>query len=237
MADETQRLIRQVEAHLQWLERQGVYGIPVGPAQAAPAAAPAAEAGGQKLSLEVIRAEIGDCTRCKLHPTRKNIVFGVGNPHANLMFIGEAPGYDEDQQGEPFVGKAGQLLTKMIIAMGLAREDVYIANILKCRPPQNRNPEPDEIEQCEPFLRKQIDAIAPRILVALGKFAAQTLLRSNASISSLRGHWHSYQGIQLMPTFHPAFLLRSPDKKREAWSDLQLVMGEMRRLGLYPEGK
>jgi DNA polymerase len=234
MADETQRLLRQFEAHFKWLERQGVQGIPIGQREEAPVA----EVAGQpKLTLEVIREDLGDCTRCKLHPTRKNIVFGVGNPHANLMFIGEAPGFDEDQQGEPFVGKAGQLLTKMIIAMGLAREDVYIANILKCRPPQNRNPEPDEIEQCEPFLRKQIDAIAPRILVALGKFAAQTLLRSDAPISALRGHWKTYQGIPLMPTFHPAFLLRSPDKKREAWSDLQLVMGEMRRLGLYPEGK
>jgi len=233
MADEAQRLIRQLETHLRWLERQGVWGLPVGQTQ--PTAAPAVST--SKLTLTVVREELGECTRCKLHPTRKNIVFGVGSPNANLMFIGEAPGYDEDQQGEPFVGKAGQLLTKMIGAMNLAREDVYIANILKCRPPQNRNPEPDEIEACEPFLRKQIDAIAPRILVALGKFAAQTLLRSNASISSLRGNWHTYQGIQLMPTFHPAFLLRSPDKKREAWSDLQLVMGEMRRLGLYPEGK
>ena len=235
MAEDTQRLLRQFEAHFKWLERQGVQGIPIGQRDAEP---PVAEAAGkQKLTLEVIREELGECTRCKLHPTRKNIVFGVGNPHANLMFIGEAPGFDEDQQGEPFVGKAGQLLNKMIVAMGLAREDVYIGNILKCRPPQNRNPEPDEIEQCEPFLRKQIDAIAPRILVALGKFAAQTLLRSNAPISALRGQWHTYQGIPLMPTFHPAFLLRSPDKKREAWSDLQLVMGEMRRLGLYPEGK
>lgn len=235
MADETQRLIRQLETHFKWLERQGVQGIPIGQRPADP---PVVEpAGRKKLTLEVIREEIGDCTRCKLHPTRKHIVFGVGHPHASLMFIGEAPGYDEDQQGEPFVGKAGQLLNKMIVAMGLAREDVYIANILKCRPPQNRNPEPDEIEQCEPFLRKQIDAIAPRILVALGKFAAQTLLRSNAPISALRGSWHTYQGIPLMPTFHPAFLLRSPDKKREAWSDLQLVMAEMRRLGLYPEGK
>jgi DNA polymerase len=232
MGDETQRLIRQFETHLRWLERQGVQGLPVGQVEKT-----APEPAAQVLTLQVIREELGECTRCKLHTGRKTIVFGVGDPHAKLMFIGEGPGYDEDQQGEPFVGKAGQLLNKMISAMNLRREDVYIGNVVKCRPPQNRNPEPDEIEACEPFLRKQIDAIAPRILVALGKFAAQTLLRSDAPISALRGRWHSYQGIQLMPTFHPAFLLRSPDKKREAWNDLQLVMGEMQRLGLYPEGK
>jgi DNA polymerase len=230
MGDEAQRLIRQFETHLRWLERQGVQGLPVGQvAQEAPGR-PAS-----KLTLEVIREELGDCKRCKLHNGRKTIVFGVGDPHAKLMFIGEGPGYDEDQQGEPFVGKAGQLLNKMIAAMNLRRDEVYIGNVVKCRPPQNRNPEPDEIAACEPFLRQQIDAITPRVLVALGKFAAQTLLRSNAPISALRGRWHSYQGIQLMPTFHPAFLLRSPDKKREAWNDLQLVMSEMRRLGLYPE--
>jgi uracil-DNA glycosylase len=235
MADEAQRLIRQLETHLRWLERQGVLGLPVGqPATPGSAPAPSAPRG---LTLERVRAELGDCTRCKLHQGRTKIVFGVGDPGAPLMFIGEGPGYDEDQQGEPFVGKAGQLLDKMIAAMSLRREEVYIANVVKCRPPQNRNPEPDEIAACEPFLRQQIDAIAPRLLVALGKFAAQTLLRSSAPISALRGRWHTYQGIQLMPTFHPAFLLRSPDKKREAWSDLQLVMTEMRRLGLYPEGR
>jgi DNA polymerase len=182
----------------------------------------------------VIRADIGDCTRCKLHPTRKSIVFGVGNPDADLVFVGEAPGADEDRLGEPFVGRAGELLTKMIGAMGFGREDVFIANILKCRPPGNRNPEPDEIEKCEPFLRAQLEAIRPRVIVALGKFAAQCLLRSDAPISTLRGQWHSYQGIRLMPTFHPAYLLRDPNKKREVWEDLKQVIEELRRLGITP---
>jgi len=186
------------------------------------------------LTLEAVREEIGDCTRCKLCEKRTKIVFGVGNPRASLVFVGEAPGADEDKQGEPFVGAAGQLLTKMINAMGLAREDVYIANIIKCRPPGNRNPEPDEIAACEPFLRKQLAAIAPRMIVCLGKFATQTLLRSTAPISSLRGEWKTYEGIPLMPTFHPAFLLRNPSAKREVWDDLKKVMAELDRLGLRP---
>jgi DNA polymerase len=185
--------------------------------------------------LDDIRSELGDCRRCKLHGSRKNIVFGVGNPRADLVFVGEAPGHFEDVQGEPFVGDAGQLLTKMIAAMGWSREDVYIANILKCRPPGNRNPEPDEIEQCEPFLIKQLEAIKPRMIVALGKFAAQCLLRKpNTPISALRGRFHSYQGIQVMPTYHPAFLLRSPSQKRVVWEDLQLVIKELARLGVEP---
>src|SRR6266542_1110501 len=171
-----------------------------------------------------------DCTRCKLAPKRTNIVFGVGNPDAPLVFVGEAPGADEDRTGEPFVGAAGQLLTKMIEAMGLGRDDVYICNILKCRPPGNRNPEPDEIEQCEPFLKKQLAAIRPRMIVALGKFAAQCLLRSDAPISRLRGQWKQYEGIPLMPTYHPAFLLRTPSAKREVWADLQQVMGRLDEL-------
>jgi DNA polymerase len=156
-------------------------------------------------------------------------VFGVGNPAAEIMFVGEGPGADEDQQGEPFVGKAGQLLTKMIEAMGFRREDVYIANVVKCRPPGNRNPEPDEIAACEPFLRAQIAAISPKVIVALGKFAAQTLLRDTTPISKLRGRWSSYEGVKLMPTFHPAYLLRSPEEKKKAWEDLQLVMKELGR--------
>ncbi|HEX4802496.1 MAG TPA: uracil-DNA glycosylase, partial [Myxococcaceae bacterium] len=153
----------------------------------------------QRRTLEEIRAELGDCRRCKLCSGRTNIVFGVGNPKAELVFVGEGPGADEDQQGIPFVGKAGQLLTKMIEAMGYRREDVYICNVIKCRPPGNRNPEPDEIAACEPFLKKQLAAIRPRMIVALGKFAAQCLTRSQAPISKLRGGWHSYEGIPLMP--------------------------------------
>jgi DNA polymerase len=154
-------------------------------------------------------------------------VFGVGNPRAELVFVGEGPGADEDREGEPFVGRAGQLLTKMIEAMGFARADVYIANVVKCRPPGNRNPEPDEMEACEPFLRAQIRAVGPRAIVALGKIAAQTLLRDPTPISRLRGRWATYEGTRLMPTFHPAYLLRSPEEKKKAWEDLQLVMKEL----------
>jgi len=178
-----------------------------------------------------VRAELGDCQRCKLCVGRKNLVFGVGNPAAHLVFVGEGPGADEDEQGEPFVGKAGQLLNKMIEAMGYRREDVYICNVVKCRPPGNRNPEPDEIAACEPFLKKQLAAIRPRMIVTLGKFAAQCLLRDDTPISRLRGQFRSYEGVPLMPTFHPAYLLRDPTKKKEAWEDLKAVMHELDRLG------
>jgi DNA polymerase len=179
--------------------------------------------------LLAIREELGDCRRCKLAGGRTTLVFGVGNPAAEVMFVGEGPGADEDLQGEPFVGKAGQLLTRMIEAMGYRREEVYIANVVKCRPPGNRNPEPDEIEACEPFLRRQIEAVGPRVIVALGKFAAHTLLGTSIPITKLRGQWSSYAGVRLMPTFHPAYLLRSPDEKAKAWADLQLVMAELGR--------
>jgi uracil-DNA glycosylase family 4 len=174
-------------------------------------------------ALEAIRVEIGpNCSRCKLHTLgRKQVVFGVGNPDADLMFVGEAPGGDEDIQGIPFVGRAGQLLTKMINAIQIERDDVYIANVIKCRPPQNRNPEPDEVERCEPFLFQQIDAIKPKVIVALGSFAAKTLLRSQESISRLRGRVYDFRGTKVIPTFHPSFLLRSPDRKRDAWEDLK----------------
>src|SRR3954468_14793276 len=166
--------------------------------------------------LSAVREDIGECTRCKLCGLgRKQIVFGVGNPHADLMFVGEAPGRDEDLQGEPFVGRAGQKLTQIIEAIGLTREDVYIANVIKCRPPENRNPEPDEVEQCEPFLFRQIEIIKPKVIVALGKFAAQTLLRTLDPISRLRGRVYDYRGAKLIPTFHPAYLLRNPSSKRE----------------------
>jgi uracil-DNA glycosylase len=173
--------------------------------------------------LDAIRAEIGpNCSRCKLHTLgRTQIVFGVGNPNADLMFVGEAPGADEDIQGIPFVGRAGQLLTKMINAIQIERDDVYIANVIKCRPPQNRNPDPDEVQTCEPFLFQQIDAIRPKVIVALGKFAAQTLLQTQDPISRLRGRVYNFRGAKLIPTFHPSFLLRSPAYKREAWEDLK----------------
>jgi uracil-DNA glycosylase len=175
-------------------------------------------------ALKAIRDEIGDCTRCKLHRMgRRQVVFGVGNPSADLMFVGEAPGADEDVQGIPFVGRAGQLLTKIIEAIGLTRDEVYIANVIKCRPPENRNPEPDEVETCEPFLFQQIDRIGPKVIVALGTFAAKALLKTQDPISRLRGRTFEYRGATLIPTFHPAFLLRSPDRKRDVWEDMKKV--------------
>ncbi len=185
------------------------------------------EKGWGSAALLAVREQLGECRRCKLAAGRTKLVFGVGNPGSELMFVGEGPGEDEDRQGEPFVGRAGQLLTKMIEAMGYGREQIYIANVVKCRPPGNRNPEPDEILACEPFLRGQIDAIRPKVIVALGKFAAQTLLRDTSPISRLRGRWFEYEGVRLMPTFHPAYLLRSPNEKGKAWEDLQLVMKEL----------
>ncbi|WP_439329052.1 uracil-DNA glycosylase [Corallococcus carmarthensis] len=179
---------------------------------------------GERPTLDQVRRELGDCRRCKLCTGRKNIVFGSGNPRADLVFVGEGPGENEDIQGVPFVGAAGDLLTKMIGAMGFTRNDVYIANVVKCRPPGNRNPEPDEIAACEPFLRSQLLAIQPKVIVALGKFAAQTLLRDTTPITRMRGQWREYEGIQLMPTFHPAYLLRNSAEKRKAWEDLQQVM-------------
>ena len=179
-------------------------------------------------ALRLIREDLGDCTRCPLHKQgRKQIVFGVGNPRTQLMFIGEAPGADEDAQGEPFVGRAGQLLNNMIRAMGLRREDVYIANIIKCRPPGNRTPERDECETCSPFLLRQIAAISPKVLVALGAVAAKTLLAINAPMADMRGHWYDFRGTRLAVTYHPAFLLRDPRQKKEAWKDLQMVMKEL----------
>jgi DNA polymerase len=186
-------------------------------------------------TLDGVRSDLGDCQRCKLAPSRTHLVFGVGNPRARLVFVGEAPGADEDAKGEPFVGRAGQLLTEIITkGMRLRREDVYICNVIKCRPPGNRNPEPDEVGSCEPFLIRQLRAIGPEVIVALGKFAAQALLRSKTPISQLRGRWFDYQGIMVMPTFHPAYLLRNPGDKRLVWEDVQKVM---RILGLPIERK
>lgn len=179
-------------------------------------------------TLEDIRTDLGDCQRCKLGRTRTCLVFGVGNPAARLVLVGEAPGREEDEKGEPFVGEAGRLLDRILFAMGLSREEVYICNVLKCRPPNNRDPETDEVATCEPFLIRQLAAIQPEMIVALGRFAIQTLLQSKAPISKLRGTWQQYQGIPLMPTYHPAYLLRNPNGKREVWSDMKQVMARLR---------
>ncbi|MGB8474537.1 MAG: uracil-DNA glycosylase [Candidatus Acidiferrum sp.] len=175
-------------------------------------------------TLLKIRTDLGECTRCKLHKSRNSIVFGDGNPKAELVFVGEGPGHDEDMQGLPFVGRAGKLLTQMIEAMGLQRKDVYICNVVKCRPPENRAPEKDEVAPCSPFLLRQIDAIAPKVLVCLGSVATQTLLETNRGISHFRGQWLEFRGRKLMATYHPAYLLRNPSAKSEVWKDLQKVM-------------
>lgn len=190
---------------------------PRAPGEAAAAAASPAE------ELRALREWIGDCQRCKLSRQRKNIVFGQGNPGARLMFVGEAPGAEEDEQALAFVGKAGQLLTRIIEAIGMRREDVYIANVIKCRPPQNRNPEADEILSCQPFLERQIAIIRPKVLVALGKFAGQWLLKTAEPVSRIRGRLGEYEGIKVMPTYHPAYLLRNPGAKKEVWEDMKVV--------------
>jgi DNA polymerase len=181
-------------------------------------------AGRPQQTLTDVREALGDCRRCPLCETRTHLVFGEGHPHAELVFVGEAPGADEDRQGRPFVGKAGQLLTRIIAAMGLDRKDVYICNILKCRPPDNRNPRPEEIAACEPFLIRQLQAMQPKIICALGTFSAHTLLKTDVPISVLRGRFHGYHGISLMPTYHPAYLLRNPGAKRQVWEDVQKIM-------------
>jgi uracil-DNA glycosylase family 4 len=242
--EELSMIVSTLRRHLQWKARAGIRVLPKGsPAEINSTAVAASTLMGvsegnlfsdgagvyKAKSLEELRAEIGDCRRCKLWPGRTHLVFGVGNPNAQVMFVGEGPGRDEDLQGEPFVGRAGQLLTDIITkGMGLKRADVYIANVVKCRPPENRNPEPDEVESCEPFLKKQIDLIRPKIIVALGKFAVQSLLQSKQPISRLRGIWHDYHGTKLMPTFHPAYLLRNPGDKKLVWEDIQKVIQELK---------
>jgi uracil-DNA glycosylase family 4 len=200
----------------------GVDALMLGPAQAPSSA-------GAHGELTAVAEQVAVCSGCGLHRERTHTVFARGNPQAELMFVGEAPGREEDLQGDPFVGPAGKLLDKMIFAMGLQREEVYIANILKCRPPNNRDPRPDEIEACYPFLKRQIELVAPRIICTLGRPAANTLLQTNASMGSLRGRWHTFHGVRLMPTYHPAYLLRSPGQKKVAWQDLKLVMAELRK--------
>ena len=233
--DELLSITRKLTERLRWLERGGSTGVPLQTTavqRPAGLALPIVARGGGAARLEAARTDLGECTRCKLASGRENIVFGTGDPDAALMFVGEGPGAEEDHTGEPFVGPAGQLLTKMIEAMGFARSAVYVCNIVKCRPPGNRNPEDDEIAACEPFLKAQVAAVQPQLIVCLGKFAAQTLLRSDAPISKIRGAWKDYESIPLMPTFHPAFLLRNPAAKREVWSDLQQVMAELDKLGV-----
>jgi DNA polymerase len=182
----------------------------------------------RSLDGEDIRLDLGDCQRCRLASGRKHIVFGEGSAKSRLVFVGEGPGFEEDQRGQPFVGAAGQLLTKIIEAMKLTRDQVYICNVTKCRPPGNRDPEADEIETCLPFLERQIAAIRPDFICTLGRIAAQALLKTDAPISRLRGRFHSYHGIKLLPTYHPAYLLRNPDKKRDVWNDMQMLMKEYR---------
>jgi DNA polymerase len=181
------------------------------------------------LTLDSIRQELGACTRCRLHEGRNHLVFGEGDPHASLCFVGEAPGREEDMQGRPFVGQAGELLTRIIEAIDLTRAEVYITNIVKCRPPKNRNPQPDEIQSCLPFLRKQLKVIRPKIICCLGTFAAQTLLETEEKISILRGRFYAYQGARLMPTYHPAFLLRNPQFKRAVWEDMKAIREEYKK--------
>jgi uracil-DNA glycosylase len=242
-------LLRDLRAHLAWqrdasgAELMGMHVRPQAPS-AAPVAVPGTSAdagvlpplakGVGRRTLDEIRRELGDCRRCKLCSGRKQIVFGSGNPKARLVFVGEGPGAEEDAQGLPFVGAAGQLLTKMVLAMGLTRDAVYICNVVKCRPPGNRNPEPDEIAACEPFLRAQLESIGPEVVVALGKFAAQTLLRDATPITRLRGQWRTYQGMKLMPTFHPAYLLRNPAEKKPCWEDLKAVMAVLAKAAPEP---
>lgn len=209
----------ELKGHLKDLIDMGITEIQVGKTKVV-----ARGSDNHAAALQSVREEIGDCKRCKLCEKRTHIVFGVGDPNARLMFIGEGPGRDEDLQGEPFVGRAGQLLTKMIEAMGLKRPDVYIANIVKCRPPDNRYPEPDEVETCLPFLIRQVEAIRPRVLITLGNLATQTILQTKTGITALHGTFRDYLGIPLMPTYHPAFLLRNPNMKRPCWEDLQKVM-------------
>jgi uracil-DNA glycosylase len=219
--------------HLEFMSELGVSGVsrdPVWRARDAEPVAAVSDAPAATSALQTLQGRIGPaCMRCKLSGLgRRQVVFGTGNPSADLMFVGEAPGADEDAQGVPFVGRAGQLLTKIIEAMEMSREDVYIANVIKCRPPGNRNPEPDEVATCEPFLFEQVDLVRPRVIVALGTFAAQTLLRSDTPITRLRGQVFDFRGAHLVPTFHPAYLLRSPDKKRETWADMKKVLALLR---------
>lgn len=230
-SDDPQALIAQVRETMRELRAQGVTGFACRPESLSRLAAWGRAPVPRRESLDDIRADLGECTRCRLSAGRRHIVFGEGDPDADLVFVGEGPGLEEDRSGRPFVGPAGQLLTRIIEAMGLKRGGVYICNIIKCRPPGNRNPQSDEIRSCLPYLRRQLRAIGPRFVCALGKFAAQTLLETETPISRLRGRLHPMGEMKVLPTFHPAYLLRNPEKKRQVWHDVQLLMREMKRRG------
>jgi len=217
MDEKVNEIIRDLKSYLAYLKEMGISSLPSSE-NSADNTIPSGI-----LTLADVQKELGDCKRCKLHRTRKTIVFGEGKEKAGLMLIGEGPGYDEDVQGRPFVGKAGQLLTKILQSISLPREEVYITNIIKCRPPQNRNPEPDEIQSCNPFLVKQITVVRPKIICALGSFSAQTLLQTDTKITALRGKLYDLDGIRVVPTYHPAFLLRNPERKREVWEDMKKI--------------
>jgi DNA polymerase len=216
-----QQFVDFVTQHLDTMVREGNYWLPQRRGQTV--ATVPVEATPKKDSLQQLAVDLQDCQRCKLSKGRKNIVISRGNPKAELMFIGEGPGHDEDVKGLPFVGKAGQLLDKIVAAMGFARDDVYIANVVKCRPPENRAPESDEVASCSPFLKRQIDLVAPKIICTLGTHATQTVLKTEARISTLRGEFHMMDGIPVMPTYHPAFLLRTPEMKRFVWEDMKKI--------------
>ncbi len=222
---EFQQLVQEIHVQLKNIQDLGITEFPRPSPATARTETQASDS--KEIHLKKIREDIGDCQRCKLCGDRTHIVFGEGDPSAQLLFVGEAPGRDEDEQGRPFVGRAGQLLTKMIEAMGLKREQVYIANIVKCRPPDNRYPEMDEVLTCYPFLLRQIQVIQPKIIITLGNLATQTLLDTKAGITSLHGSFRDFHGTKLMPTYHPAFLLRNPNMKKPCWEDLKLVMAEL----------
>jgi DNA polymerase len=223
MNQKVEELIADLKSYLFYLRDMGIEALPAREGQSDMGSHHSPPLRFTAPTLDEIRKELGNCTRCKLHRSRRTIVFGEGNGKAKLMLIGEGPGFDEDLQGRPFVGKAGQLLTQILHSIHLQREEVYITNIIKCRPPQNRNPEPDEIESCNPFLMKQIRAIQPKIICALGTFSAQTLLNTDVKITALRGKVHDMAGIKVLPTYHPAYLLRNPERKREVWEDMKQI--------------
>ncbi len=214
-------ITQDLKGYLQYMKQLGYKGVALSEASVEMLEQWDRGSSNEVETLEMIQRDLGDCQRCKLHKGRRHIVFGAGNPKARLVLVGEGPGYEEDVQGIPFVGQAGQLLTKILRAISLTREEIYICNIIKCRPPGNRNPESDEIAACMPFLRRQIRAIRPRLICALGTFAAQRLLETDTPISRLRGDFHTYDNTPLLPTYHPAFLLRNPAKKRDVWEDMQ----------------